>query len=114
MIVIITTKDKLRVRGSVHGSGGVMRGTDTLDRLRLAIERANDGEDIGIYMPLPGHARMYIDDNSDDRFDVDLRGATVEADPMKITEDDVRRVPVETDVSPLGPYLPVVERKKKA
>jgi hypothetical protein len=77
---LIKQANGIYVRGPVHGCGGLIGGgSHNFDRLAKQIERANEGDELGIYEPKPGHARMYIDYGRDGGtpIDVDLRGATL-------------------------------------
>jgi hypothetical protein len=73
------------VIGPVHGSGGIIRGSDktrpdALRRLRGAQEAAAEGRDTGLAEPEPGSVRVYIEDHADGGTDraVPLAGALIE------------------------------------
>lgn len=53
----ITTPSGEVHEGPVHGSGGLIRGSDGLNRLRMASE--NHPDNGGLYAPKPGHVKMY-------------------------------------------------------
>jgi hypothetical protein len=65
---------------NVQGSGGIVRGRWTAERMTLAVKRATAGQDTGLYEPKPGHvlgfygkARGPVAPRQ-----IDLRGATIE------------------------------------
>lgn len=47
------------VTGPIHGSGGTL-GSGQHERLQIQIDRANEGEPLGIYEPKPGHASVHV------------------------------------------------------
>ena len=77
MKVSITDNQGITHTGYVHGSGGLMRHTDTLARLELAKGRASKGVGLAIYEPKPGCVRMFADMHTRDFTDVCLIDATI-------------------------------------
>jgi hypothetical protein len=68
------------VTGAIHGSGGIIRGERGAERIRKSIKLADDGRDLGVYEPRPGHVRMYLNytaAESGGPIDVDLRQASL-------------------------------------
>lgn len=70
------------VTGPIQGSGGTL-GACQHERLQIQIDRANAGDELGIYEPKAGHASMHVvaeRDNPDlrkRRRAIDLRGAVL-------------------------------------
>lgn len=76
----IRQADGLLLHGPIHGCGGLVEGRHGADRIELEIVRATEGDDLGIYEPRPGHARMwpnYSAAGNGEPVDTDLRGAVL-------------------------------------
>lgn len=68
----LTLADGRTVTGPIHGSGGTIPARQH-DRVQREIDRANDGDRLGICEPAPGCASMHTP--SGGRLTIDLRGA---------------------------------------
>lgn len=76
---------------NVQGNGGIVTGRDAAARIRLAIDRATQGIDTGLFEPKPGHVLgMYRKAMGDvDPREIDLRGAAL----LRASDDQLPALP---------------------
>lgn len=83
--VAITLKSGERLVGVVQGAGGYIRDLPrrtALEYVRFLIDRANEGESLPVYEPLPGHIKLHLGMTVNGPFrsvHIDIRGAQVSA-----------------------------------